>query len=250
MADVSHLNYLLLRKKLQDFHTRLIPLLDDCSIRMQGNFDLRKCDDSDRFELGNCIVISGVPLRPNSNRSSKRLTIFLHLRGHVCAENNVQSFNTRTAYSLTPQNSEPKEIDLVRGMHYDYERTTKILHPVCHVQEDILTLQSEIEQAQYGIGNFPYISHHKQNYLSNTNSVRIPTPFMDFFSVILMILADHCISKDSSLQLNKFNELCTFVIDHQAQVEVVHDNLHELSQLRNGAVSDLHSSHWYITQQN
>ncbi len=246
MANVSTLNFTSLQKHLRSFRQKLRPVLKACNVEFDSDFILEKTNN--KFQLSKLAKFIGVQQRPGNRSGKPRLNIFLHFGGELDDRDCVIKYRIRVSYTLVKKQAQPEEICLVRGTHYDFNSASELLHPICHAQEDITTLKDEIDK-DYNIQNAEQIDQFQKKYLFAVKSARVPTAFFDFFSVVIMVLADHCIKKDMPEQIEGFNEILNFVIEELPEISLQIGLLPDNSTLiRNTNIAKLHSAHWYATR--
>ena len=248
MADVPTLNFRSLQKYLGQFEQKLKRVLEACDIEFHCNLRPEKIPNSNRFKLPKFAKFVGVKQRGNSKKGKQKLSIFFHFEGELDNKECVTKHRIRVCYALVKNPAQPNKICLVRGTHYDFNSNSEPLHPICHAQEDITTLKDEISENNYDIQNAEQIDNFRKNCLFVIKSSRIPTTFFDLFSVIIMVLADHCVKKDVSEQVSEFNKILKFVIEKPPNTSLVPKHLFpNKSTLRNTKIENLHSAHWYCS---
>lgn len=245
MADVPPLSFASLQRHLRSFGQKLRPVLKDCNVEFDSDFRLKKTNN--KFQLSKLAKFIGVQQRAGNKPGKAKLNIFLHFEGELDNEDCVIKYRIRVSYTLVKKRARPEEICLVRGIHYDFNSTSELLHPICHAQEDITTLKDEIDK-NYNIQNAEQIDEFQKKCLFAVKSARVPTAFLDFFSVVIMVVADHCIKKDMPEQVEGFNEILNFVIEKLPEISLPIGLLPSNSTLRNTNIAKLHSAHWYAAR--
>lgn len=244
MADVPTLKFSSLQKYLRKFEQKLKPVLKACNVEFNSDFSLKKTHPN-KFQLLKFAKFVGVQQRAGNRQGKARLNIFLHFEGELDDQDRVIKYRIRVSYTLVKIQARPREICLVRGIHYDFNSASEPLHPICHAQEDITTLKDEIGEDNYDILNAEQIDEFQKKCLFAVKSARIPTAFFDFFSVVIMVVADHCVKKDMPEQVKSFNEILNFVIEELPEISISTDLLPNRSTLTNTNIAKLHSAHWY-----
>jgi hypothetical protein len=130
----------------------------------------------------------GLPQRPGSRKfASENIFITARLSGLVKAgQLHLTQYGTEIGYFRQTNASEPL-LDLlpITGYHYDFDCDgKKFNHPVFHAQP-------KLTAGDRYIGLKTNITHQKYPDQSEIRTIRIPTPQMDIFSAIVMVLADH-----------------------------------------------------------
>ena len=197
MADVPTLNFTSLQRYLRRFEQKLKPVLKACNVTFDSDFRLKKIKPN-KFELLKFAKFIGVQQRAGNKPNKARLNIFFHFEGELDDKDCVTKYRTRVSYALVKKQTQPNNICLVRGTRYDFNSASEFLHPVCHAQEDITTLKDKIDENNYNIQNAEQIEDFQKNYLYAVKDARVPTAFFDFFSVVIMVVADHCVKKKYS----------------------------------------------------
>ncbi len=137
-----------------------------------------------------CLMASfqGLPQRPGSTKkSSENVFITAVLSGGVkSGQAYLTRYGTEIGYFRQTNASEPLcDLLPITGYHYDFDCDgQKFNHPVFHVQP-------KMTAGDRYIGMKPNITHQNYPELNEIRTVRIPTPQMDIFSTIVMVLADH-----------------------------------------------------------
>lgn len=132
----------------------------------------------------------GMPQMPNSRKHTENIFLIGLLHGVVVDKKTAQlkSYATEVSYcrmkNLSNQNGELKAM---AGYHFDFESTSKINHPIFHAQQNLSAGFRFFE----GNKNFDIPELPDQH--AEIRTLRIPTPQMDIFSAIVMILADHIV---------------------------------------------------------
>ena len=127
------------------------------------------------------------------------------------------------------------------GSSYEHDGITGI----SHVLEHMMFKGTE----KYPGGEFSRIISENGGR-ENAFTGKDYTAFLDFFSIVIMILADHCVKKDIPEQINEFNKILKFVIEELPNISLVKDLLPDKSTLRNTNIVNLHSAHWYAARPN
>lgn len=144
---------------------------------------------------GCCLMASfqGLPQRPGSTKkSSENVFITAMLSGAVKAGiPHLTHYGTEIGYFRQTNASEPlRDLLPITGYHYDFDCDgKKFNHPVFHVQPKITAGKRYIKMR-------PDITHHNYPDVHEISTIRIPTPQMDIFSTIVMVLADHVVLPD------------------------------------------------------
>jgi hypothetical protein len=191
----------------------------------------QKFPEAMSFEIGPLTLY--VPERANSVPSIYVVVRgLIHLDRAALAERRLMthSFATEAAY-FRENNS---ILSHVYGTHYDFSYDD-VGHPIFHAQ-----IKSYHERAQVAVDAYSLsVEIDPEDAMSNVlRTVRVPTAQMDFFALVLQIVADHLIDKSS-----RPDELATF-----AELRTLGSKLsgagyrwHQLAE----APTCMRAHHWY-----
>lgn len=160
-----------------------------------------------RAEEGSCDLMAsfeGLPQRPGSRKGhSENVFITARLSGILKAgQLHFTHYGTEIGYFRQTQASDPlSDLLPITGYHYDFDCDgKKYNHPVFHAQP-------KIKAGDRYIGLKPHITHRGYPVHDEIRTIRIPTPQMDIFSAIVMILADHvALPEDPNRKFGNFLE--------------------------------------------
>jgi len=240
MANVSPLKFTTLKKLLpRFFNGPLKPLLLSQSvIHNIDSLAFKKTNNDTKFELTDALVFSPLDVRPKCRLNKPKLKVFVHFDGCLGDDGDtIVKHRTKVSYTLMAKSSEPQSIKLIKGSHYDYDSNTEVLHPFCHMQEDIHTLYTWIEKS-HTITNKSHIEELRKTCLWSIENVRVPTVLFDLFSAIIMILADHCIDRDDDDLVKEFKLILDFINKEMHQVPIDGSRFNS-----NSLLSSMDSSH-------
>ena len=131
-------------------------------------------------------VVFNLPERADD----QRLNLFVVVRGRLkldrqTAEGDAtlatHGFSTEVGYFR----KKADKLIHVYGSHYDFS-INEIGHPVFHAQ-----MKSFNDFSKYVINEFQFVGAMEDSVQGILKTVRIPTAQMDFFSLILQLIADH-----------------------------------------------------------
>jgi len=173
--------------------TKLAPTVTYSGIELRPTPNTEQAFENMAYQVSGFFL--GMPQMPNSRKHTENVYLIGLLNG-VVAERTAQlkSYATEVSYcrmqNLSNQYGEQKAI---AGYHFDFESTSsKINHPIFHVQQSIRAGERFFEfNTNFSLPEFPF--DHPE-----IRTLRIPTPQMDIFSAIVMILADHIVPPDGS----------------------------------------------------
>lgn len=135
----------------------------------------------------------GLPQRPGSAKgSTENIFITAKLSGAVKAGMpHLSHYGTEIGYYRQTSASQPLcDLLPITGYHYDFDCDgKKFNHPVFHAQPKVTAGDRYIRLSRD-------ITHQEYPQSNELRTIRIPTPQMDIFSSIVMILADHVILPD------------------------------------------------------
>lgn len=192
----TKVNRILIRY-LTDFNDRTNRLLKELGLPTQfSGVETYGIPDNNNIYLK--ASFQGLPKRPGSTKSCSE-NIFITAivsgfdkGGHLW----LTKYATEIGYFRQSNASSPlTDLIPITGYHYDFDCDgTKFNHPVFHAQPKItagdryISLTKDITHRDY--------PDHKE-----LRTIRIPTPQMDIFSSIVMMLADHVIAPDDPKRL-------------------------------------------------
>lgn len=156
-------------------------------------------------EEDGCMLMAsfqGLPQHASSKkRSSENVFITAKLSGNLKDKKpHLTQYGTEIGYFRQTNASNPlNDLEPLAGFHYDFDCNEKRLnHPVFHAQPKMSAGERYFEQNKH-------ISHRDYPEHKEIRTIRIPTPQMDIFSAIVMILADHVADpEDSERRFAKF----------------------------------------------
>jgi len=139
------------------------------------------------------VSFQGLPQRPGSVKgSTENVFITAMLSGAVKdGKAHLTHYGTEIGYYRQTSASRPLcDLLPITGYHYDFDCDgKKFNHPVFHAQPKATAGDRYIRLSRD-------ITHQGYPHSDELRTIRIPTPQMDIFSSIVMILADHVILPD------------------------------------------------------
>lgn len=173
--------------------TELAPTVTYSGIELRPNPNTTQAFENMAYQVSGFFL--GMPQTPNSRKHTENIYLIGLLNGVVVNKAvQLKSYATEVSYcrmqNLSNQYGEQKAM---AGYHFDFESTaSKINHPIFHVQQSIKAGSRFFEfNNNFDLPEFP-------NEHPEIRTLRIPTPQMDIFSAIVMILADHIVPPDES----------------------------------------------------
>ncbi|QKY07504.1 hypothetical protein [Janthinobacterium lividum] len=149
-------------------------------VSIYSQTDESACDLMASFE--------GLPQRPGSKKfASENIFITAKLAGLAkSGQLHLTHYGTEIGYFRQTNASAPLcDLLPITGYHYDFDCDgKKFNHPVFHAQP-------KITAGDRYIGRNQNITHRNYPEHDEIRTIRIPTPQMDIFSAIVMVLADH-----------------------------------------------------------
>ncbi|MBD3668367.1 MAG: hypothetical protein HUJ16_10425 [Kangiella sp.] len=236
------MNITVINRFARKFLTKYKQIIEMSNVRMNGTLTFID-EGNSAFKLSQPIELINVPLRGNG-RKKRFLYIFISCQGEKQDEG-ITRYTTRVSYAQPKAMAEPKLINLVKGMHYDFCTVGQTLHPIYHMQHDIETLREHISgDGNFEIVNDEYINQYKS--MSNIRGLRIPTSHVDVFSILLMILSDHIIDSDDDSRVKKYRELLEFTSTELPVKTLINKESGLLeASLLNDSNHNHHSLNWY-----
>lgn len=150
-------------------------------------------DQKDDYDCYVMASFQGLPQRPGSSKNAtENVFITARLSGTIKkGKAHLTHYGTEIGYYRQTKASEPlKDLIPITGFHYDFDCDgKKFNHPVFHAQPKVTAGERYISlKKDITTGNYPEFKEIR--------TIRIPTPQMDIFSAIVMIMADHVIMPD------------------------------------------------------
>jgi hypothetical protein len=195
---------------------------------------------------------------PSKSSSKKKGVYAIFIDGHFSFVNNddtltmSQTAANVTFYEIEQQSGNAVHLKLFEALHFDMELASRQTpyHPIFHVQRGTSNTLTErvirdaiIEQAGFEDANIT-IDNHDQ---IGSPYLRLPTPQLDYFSVIVMIIADFFCnpaeSAASSQTMTKFSELIKLLLDSQNVAK--HGASAQVLYQRFNLAHCATSAHWY-----
>lgn len=193
------------------------------------------------YDCSICGIASFIRVSETGKQAARK-RINVHLKGQMYAfkrneEIVFKKYKTSVLYCRPIRPSSDNEFKDPVGYHYDFDSNVDPAHPVFHAQQDNTTLIDEVS-AQFS-SSFPEGS-------SNAfGSARIPTCQLDFYSAILMIIADHLVDHSESDDVSIFKELIEQCERHWIQPDTGSEREEYLSHLFLRPPPAFCSYNWY-----
>lgn len=145
----------------------------------------------------------GMPQTPISRKHTENVYVIGLFEGVVINKIvRLKSYATEVSYCrMNDLSNQTGDLQVMAGFHYDFESTSKINHPIFHAQPKLSAGQRYFD---VHTEITPPLLPDKNTEI---RTLRIPTPQMDIFSTIVMILADHIVQEKSQAPFKKFLEI-------------------------------------------
>lgn len=188
------------RNYLSTFELLVKKLLRDSGLQTVFNIGL-----FDQSDDNGCMLMAsfqGLPQHSGSRkRNSENIFITARLSGNIKNKKlHLTHYGTEIGYFRQTDASKPlNELEPIAGFHYDFDCDAKKMnHPVFHAQPKMTAGDRYLELNKN-------ISHNGYPAHKEIRTIRIPTPQMDIFSAIVMILADHVAEpEDTQRRFSRF----------------------------------------------
>lgn len=213
--------------------------------------------EEDQGEQGKCIafdkpaVLWDAPLRKTDLDSRIRRAIVIHGRFQFNGNAFISGGVHLEVYSTTKKAEGRLEMKLLDTMHFDFESqvTQTAFHPMFHVQ---FGKSKNIEAEVIGeivceLGNIQRDKLVLDRELETPmRDVRVPTPQMDYMSVLAMVVADHFCSERWSSDVHKGFILLLRRVMHASNPARSSKQSQELEKRWNPELKGpFCASHWY-----
>lgn len=204
-----------------------------------------------KVEFAEPALLWNAPLRGSSSTtiSSKRAIV---MGGSFCFKEGV--FDMASAclevYSITRISGVCK-LKLLEAMHFDTEPNAQQspFHPMFHVQFgknnhwDVARLQARVaEAARVDISKIEI----DRELLFATRDMRIPTPQMDYLSMLVMVIADYFCEKNSTREVKTgFKKILKKVMDSRNPTRYGRQSNRLAQRWSDQRANPFCASHWY-----
>ncbi|MFT0623389.1 hypothetical protein ACMHYQ_12130 [Ectopseudomonas guguanensis] len=164
-------------------------------------------DERFKLEFHQPAIIWNAPLRGSSTSSTKRAIV---MGGYFCIKDDI--FISGSAFLEVYEIVRPEakcQLSLLEAMHFDIEPNAlhqSPFHPMFHVQFgtnnhwDVNTLKNRVAEIMRIEVDQIEIDRSK---VMPTRDVRIPTPQMDYLSMLVMVVADYFCDKKAGHEVKK-----------------------------------------------
>lgn len=189
----------------QDWDTKLKSVIRDRSAGARLSFpqtlkEIGRTDKTITLAPSAPICIHNAPQKASSRKrgASHKLTILIHgsfdlalTEDHPCLQ--TASCNV-TFYNCEQKGDDSIKLNLVDALHFDIEPQGKAFHPVFHAQRGTSLDEDTCRRA---LSEVTHICAEKieiatpDHTVLGTPYLRLPTPQLDVFSVITMVVADY-----------------------------------------------------------
>lgn len=142
------------------------------------------------------LYLENFPYKAVSTKKSKAINILVRARDRY-SKRELISYNTEVLYTEIDKPGEFKNKNVfLEGLHFDFDEQILPAHPVFHAQRNstVLVDVAASHYSEYMAGEADRL--HK--------GIRIPTPQMDGFSSVIMLIADHLVKPADSAAFLSF----------------------------------------------
>ncbi len=194
---------------IKPFHNEFWSIVLNITNKLNYSIDYPEWKPQKGRENSSEISLKIFKVKVPSKRKNNYINIFIHGGVGTDSNNNITDYRTRVSFTRH-EIHDPKKHSIIEGIHYDYSKNTQLIHPIFHLQNDISVLSDEIISEGFSIISPVNIESFKGKQIKHQ---RIPTTQMDFYSVIIMILADNFINDDN---LDDFKRLVGLMIESKS----------------------------------
>ncbi|MDR6696272.1 hypothetical protein [Stenotrophomonas sp. 1337] len=209
------------RRQVDEVHKAATTVIESRNARVRW----QKLKEQDKGEEGKCIgfehpsVLWDVPLRKTSVESRIKRAIVMDGHFYFTGDVFYRGGVNLEVYETRRQSDGMVNMNLLDTMHFDFEYNAMqtAYHPMFHVQFGKVKRFDEdfIKKTVCELGS---IEHEKMNLDRGLNTpmrdVRIPTPQMDYMSVLAMVIADYfCEGRSPAAVRNGFVKLLRQVMN-------------------------------------
>ena len=208
-------------------------------------------DEGIKLEFSQPAIIWNAPLRASSSALAKRAIV---MDGCFYFKNGTfdKGGASLEVYSAS-RSSEGYKLELLEAMHFDIEPHAQQspFHPMFHVQFgknhrwDLGALQGRVaELTRLDISKVAI----NRDMDMPTRDVRIPTPQMDYLSMLVMVVADYFCEKNSTHEVKAgFKRLLQKVMDSRNEARVGRQSIRLEQRWANARQNTppFSAAHWY-----
>ncbi|HCF0510585.1 hypothetical protein ACM70I_12685 [Pseudomonas aeruginosa] len=204
-----------------------------------------------RIEFAEPAILWNAPIRGSSSTASlaKRAIV---MGGSFCFKEGTFDMGAACleVYSITRLAGAYK-LKLLEAMHFDTEPNAQQspFHPMFHVQFgknnhwDIAKLQARVAEVARIDANKIEIDRELTSF---TRDMRIPTPQMDYLSMLVMVIADYFCEKNSTREVKTgFKKVLKKVMDSRNPARYGRQSNRLAQRWSNQAANPFCASHWY-----
>lgn len=177
--------------------------------------------------------------RASSRKKEKRVNILLDAKLSYDDRETEKLTGYQTRLSYFKQKPTLKTNQALEGFHFDYRKNSsekiKAGHPVFHAQLDPLAAKAMAQDK-----GFP-IEEDQETKGRRLRCIRIPSSQMDFFSSIIMLIADHFVNSENETHCREFENYVKDVMKTTPRVNI---RLHY--PMEGNLEGNLTSCAWYI----
>lgn len=207
-------------------------------------------ENGSRVRFSEPVVLWDAPIRGSAGASLKRRAIVMDGTFYFKEGIFDKGGAKLEVYSTARQNG-GYLVELLEAMHFDIEPDTvqSPFHPMFHVQfgknkdvdEAVLTARiAELARIE------PHLVMLDREKVSHTRDIRIPTPQMDYLSMLIMVIADYFCERNSGNEVQSgFRNLLKRVMDSKNSARVGRQSMQLEERWAVENSSPFCASHWY-----
>lgn len=196
------------------------------------------------------VILWNAPIRASSKATQTKRAIVMD--GSFCFKKNIfdRGGASLEVYSVN-RHQGGYDLHLLEAMHFDIEPHTQQspFHPMFHVQFgknhrwDLAALQSSVaDLTKLSAGQ---VTIHRQLAVP-TRDVRIPTPQMDYLSMLVMVIADYFCEKNSTHEVKAgFKNLLKKVMNPKNSARNGRQSIRLAQRWGTQDAQPFCASHWY-----
>lgn len=206
-------------------------------------------DGSFRCDMSQLATFRQIPEKGNKSNRSNKINVFV--KGHMQASKVgktilFKKYKTSVLYCRPAKPSDLKTLKNPLGYHYDYDKQVSPAHPIFHAQQDnsllIQDVSSELDIQFYQNAD---VGEGTNGNESDFRTIRIPTCQLDFYSTILMVIADHLVDHSEGSDVDIFHKLIDNCTSYWLAPEQGDEDGEYSKHLFSCSENQFNSSNWY-----
>lgn len=203
-----------------------------------------------KVEFSEPVILWNAPIRASSPTTLTKRALVMDGNFYFKDEAFDKGGASLEVYSVTRSQDEYK-LELLEAMHFDIEPCApqSSFHPMFHVQFG-KNHRWNIDQLHARFVELTRVTSDKvkinRELKIHTRDVRIPTPQMDYLSMLVMVVADYFCEKNSTHQVKLgFKNLLRKVMDSRNTARNGRQSMRLEQRWANQVASPFCASHWY-----